>query len=65
MGAGSPSHEQGDKATSEDGIVFGHAYSVIDIKDIDNNRLIKLRNPHGNRSAEWKGDWSDGSLLWN
>jgi len=48
LGAGSPAHEQGDKAVSGEGIVFGHAYAVLDCKDVDNNKLICLRNPHGN-----------------
>ncbi|CAI2386075.1 unnamed protein product [Moneuplotes crassus] len=39
------------------GIVEGHAYSVLDVQEIDNFKLIQLRNPWG--STEWKGDWSD------
>ena len=44
-----------------------HAYSLISAKIIklDNGReerLIKIRNPHGHR--EWDGDWSDNSKKW-
>ena len=33
MGAGSPEHEDGDRAVNEEGIVQGHAYAILDVDD--------------------------------
>lgn len=63
MGAGSPPNAQGD-SVEIDGIYQGHAYLVIDVRDLDGNKLIKLRNPHGNDSKESELDWSDDSPKW-
>ena len=54
------------------GVLEGHAYSIIDVFNIDveitdqndelvqtNVRLIRLRNPWGKK--EWNGPFSDGS----
>lgn len=46
MGAGSPENAQGD-TVDVDGIVQGHAYIVMEVRDLDGNKLVKLRNPHG------------------
>ena len=44
------------------GLVPGHAYSVIQIKEALGHQLVNIRNPWG--SFEWDGDWSDKSSLW-
>ncbi len=51
----------------EIGIVSGHAYSILDLREIVDSqgqlrRIVQLRNPWG--SFEWKGDFSDNSPLW-
>lgn len=35
----------GDDTQSTNGIVHGHAYAVIDVQQVDNFKMIKLRNP--------------------
>ena len=62
MGAGSPNGSDSD--VSELGIVFGHAYSILDVAEIDGFKLIQLRNPWGSET-EWKGPWGDNSKEWN
>jgi hypothetical protein len=37
-------HEEG--VTSK-GIVLGHAYSILDVKEINGERVLQLRNPWG------------------
>lgn len=44
------------------GIVPGHAYTLLLCKDVKRYNLVNLRNPWGN--LEWGGDWSDSSPLW-
>ncbi|KIW90533.1 uncharacterized protein Z519_09180 [Cladophialophora bantiana CBS 173.52] len=45
-----------------EGISEGHAYSIMDAREIKGQRLLKLRNPWGKK--EWTGKWSDGSSEW-
>lgn len=44
------------------GIQESHAYSILEAREIDGLRLLKLRNPWG--KVEWTGAWSDGSKEW-
>ena len=49
-------------STPKGGLVAGHAYSVIQVKEAYGYRLLNIRNPWG--SFEWDGDWSDNSPKW-
>ncbi|CAH0056107.1 unnamed protein product [Clonostachys solani] len=56
----------------QNGIVLGHAYSIIralEVTDENENKikLVKIRNPWGETmrgEGEWHGPWSDGSKEW-
>ena len=54
MGAGS----DGDK----NGIIQMHAYTILDVQEVEGHKLLKIRNPHGH--GEWTGAWSDASAEW-
>ncbi|XP_022729424.1 calpain-type cysteine protease DEK1 isoform X2 [Durio zibethinus] len=61
LGAGSPSGS--DVHVSSSGIVQGHAYSLLQVKEVDGHKLVQIRNPWANE-VEWNGPWSDSSLEW-
>ena len=63
LGAGTPSNPEGDKAYSKRGIVQGHAYSVLDARQAEEYRILKIKNPHGSGGREWIGDFGDKSEL--
>ncbi|KAJ5550138.1 hypothetical protein N7535_001923 [Penicillium sp. DV-2018c] len=44
------------------GISEGHSYSIMEAREIDGQRLLRLRNPWGRK--EWHGAWGDGSKEW-
>ncbi|KAF1817906.1 cysteine proteinase, partial [Dissoconium aciculare CBS 342.82] len=44
------------------GIYETHAYVVLQAWEEGDLKLVKIRNPWGER--EWMGDWSDGDKLW-
>ncbi|KAH7201169.1 hypothetical protein DER44DRAFT_727641 [Fusarium oxysporum] len=56
------------------GIVLSHTYSILEAIELKKEhggmtRLVKIRNPWGQRSdtgyGEWCGAWADGSREWN
>lgn len=61
LGCGSPSGS--DIHVSSSGIVQGHAYSLLQVKEVDGHKLVQIRNPWANE-VEWNGPWSDSSTEW-
>lgn len=61
LGCGSPSGS--DIHVSSSGIVQGHAYSLLQVKEVDGHKLVQIRNPWANE-VEWNGPWSDSSAEW-
>lgn len=53
----------GNDSADTEGIVHGHAYSLLNIVESKGLRLLQLRNPWG--SFEWKGKWSDNDSSWS
>ncbi|KAJ7777059.1 hypothetical protein B0H16DRAFT_1504208 [Mycena metata] len=44
------------------GLIGGHAYSVLRAVEYKGKRFVVVRNPWGD--SEWHGAWSDGSREW-
>lgn len=44
------------------GISENHSYSIMEAREIQGHRLLRLRNPWGKK--EWHGAWGDGSEQW-
>ncbi|KAA3456544.1 calpain-type cysteine protease DEK1-like isoform X2 [Gossypium australe] len=61
LGAGSPSGS--DVHVSSSGIVQGHAYSLLQVREVDGHKLVQIRNPWASE-VEWNGPWSDSSSEW-
>ncbi|XP_047318032.1 calpain-type cysteine protease DEK1-like isoform X2 [Impatiens glandulifera] len=61
LGAGSPSGS--DVHVFSSGIVQGHAYSLLQVREVDGHKLVQVRNPWANE-VEWNGPWSDSSSDW-
>lgn len=54
------------------GIQYGHAYGVLDIREIEDPsdpsevyKLLRVKNPWGKENQMvWNGDWSDSDPVW-
>lgn len=59
-----PTPGESDAEKSNQGLVLGHYYTLLDAKEAFNVKLLKLRNPWS--QDVWKGDWSDSDTShWN
>ena len=63
LGAGTVTADNADHEIQDSGLVFGACYCVYDVMVVDGHRLLRMRNPPGDR-AEWRGDWNDNSATW-
>ena len=60
--------DTGGNETITNGLVHGHAYSLLRIEEIEvgddgaTQKLVKIRNPWA--QTEWTGSWADGSAEW-
>ena len=52
----------GSKNSESHGMIGGHAYTVLQVWEEGDLRLLKIKNPWGEQ--EWDGAWSDGSEKW-
>jgi hypothetical protein len=70
VAAGTPgkdtSREQGRDGTSKgvEGVVDGHAYSVIQVREVEGFQLLCVRNPWGTLEPHTR-DWCDNDRMWD
>ena len=64
--------DDGGNETITNGLVHGHAYSLLRIEEIvlgdpeepgETQKLVKIRNPWA--QTEWTGAWGDGTPEWD
>lgn len=53
---------EGGGPSAAGGLVSGHAYSLIQVKEVNDVKLLNIRNPWGN--FEWDGAWADNAEEW-
>ncbi|KAF6040030.1 CAPN15 [Bugula neritina] len=63
MGCSCGRRSMTEEEFSRVGLVRNHAYSILDVKFVQGERLIRLRNTWGKFS--WTGNWCEYSECWN
>ena len=71
VAAGTAAVAAGAETRGADGLVYGHAYTVIECREVaaatlgprSPARLMRVRNPWG--TFDWNGAWSDRSGAWD
>jgi len=61
--AGAADEDQMDKYFQTQGMVVGHAYTLLGCYEVLGEKLVKVRNPWG--KGEWEGPWGDKDPIWN
>ena len=61
LGAGNPSGS--DVHISSSRIVQRHAYSLLQVREVDGHKFVQVRNQWANE-VEWNEPWSDSSFEW-
>ena len=56
IGCGSTNGKDTDSTPR--GIVKGHAYAILQVREVDSLKMLQLRNPWG--TSAWAGPYSDG-----
>uniref|UniRef100_A0A0G4F9L1 Calpain catalytic domain-containing protein n=1 Tax=Chromera velia CCMP2878 TaxID=1169474 RepID=A0A0G4F9L1_9ALVE len=54
----------GQEEKRDDGLVAGHAYTLLSAFEVQGVKFVQLRNPWGD-STEWKGRWCDDDPRWD
>ncbi len=63
MGCSNVDNDKPGEHKNTQGIVYNHAYGIMEVREIDGLQLIRIRNPWG--MGEWNGAFSDEDDEWD
>ncbi|KAJ9459963.1 Calpain-D [Diplonema papillatum] len=61
---GDPNETSQEKTYEQNGLLMGHAYTVLQVFESRGHRLLRLRNAWPGLEHSWGGRWADGSAKW-